>query len=123
VLITFLSLSLSLTHTSLLFANRVVEMLPEILNYAKIQFLKTHEAASGVVELCDTFLSHVNLLASIVKLRTNCAVSLTDFADPTKARYSVILHLALTFFLFCSKILTRGKIFVLLSTKGKSVIN
>jgi len=67
-------------------ALRVVEMLPEILNYAKIQFMKTHEAASGVVELCDTFLSHVNLLATIVKLRTKCVISLTDLVDPAKAR-------------------------------------
>eukprot|EP01087_Luapelamoeba_hula_P024804 TRINITY_DN9571_c0_g1_i1.p1 TRINITY_DN9571_c0_g1~~TRINITY_DN9571_c0_g1_i1.p1 ORF type:complete len:900 (+),score=149.53 TRINITY_DN9571_c0_g1_i1:278-2701(+) len=63
-----------------------INLIQQLLLYAKLQFLRSsHE--SGGVSLCDTILSHVELLQSLIISKCDLGgVSLSHFSDPQKAR-------------------------------------
>jgi len=63
-----------------------INLIQELLRYAKLQFMKD-PSGSGGVSLCDTILSHVELLQSLVLSGTEMTdFSLMDFSDTQKAR-------------------------------------
>jgi hypothetical protein len=67
---------------------RLVLALKDILNYAKLVLFKNPaEVQSGTIELCDTFIAHVELLERIVRLRCPLQVQMQDLADSNRARH------------------------------------
>ncbi len=64
----------------------IINMIQELLLYAKLQFLNS-DSTNEKENLCDTFLSHVELLQSL--LISKClpaGFAVKDFSDPQKAR-------------------------------------
>ena len=66
---------------------RMVEALRKMLQFGKVLFLKHPvEAHSGIIELCDSFLSQLDLIGQIVQSKKPLQVQIADFADQNKAR-------------------------------------
>ncbi len=64
-----------------------MDALRELLMYAKLQFVKSADSVnSGTAELCDSFVSHVDLFVSIVRAQAHVTVQLADFSESHKAR-------------------------------------
>jgi hypothetical protein len=67
--------------------DRLMDALRELLMYAKLQFVKSADSVnSGTAELCDSFVSHVDLFVSIVRAQAHVTVQLADFSESHKAR-------------------------------------
>lgn len=69
----------------------VINLLTQLYSYAKLQFQKAqlegHELASSGVAMADTYLSHVELLQSLLSSKyLSSGFALKDFGDPHKAR-------------------------------------
>ncbi len=63
-----------------------INLIEQLLMYAKMQFLRAPNASGGV-SLCDTILSHVELLQSLTISKCPVGkISLMDFSDTQKAR-------------------------------------
>eukprot|EP00029_Vermamoeba_vermiformis_P001872 TRINITY_DN1209_c0_g1_i2.p1 TRINITY_DN1209_c0_g1~~TRINITY_DN1209_c0_g1_i2.p1 ORF type:complete len:998 (-),score=312.73 TRINITY_DN1209_c0_g1_i2:110-3103(-) len=68
-------------------AIKLMDALRELLMYAKLQFVKSADSLnSGTAELCDSFVSHVDLFVSIVRAQAHVTVQLADFSESHKAR-------------------------------------
>jgi zinc finger FYVE domain-containing protein 26 len=68
-------------------AIKLMDALRELLMYAKLQFVKSADSVnSGTAELCDSFVSHVDLFVSIVRAQAHVTVQLADFSESHKAR-------------------------------------
>jgi zinc finger FYVE domain-containing protein 26 len=63
----------------------VINLIKQLLTYAKFQFIKDPNSSSGTV-LCDSFLGHVELLQSLLISKCPVTVSLKDFSDKKKVR-------------------------------------
>eukprot|EP01088_Endostelium_zonatum_P017284 TRINITY_DN5017_c0_g1_i1.p1 TRINITY_DN5017_c0_g1~~TRINITY_DN5017_c0_g1_i1.p1 ORF type:complete len:2070 (+),score=517.04 TRINITY_DN5017_c0_g1_i1:625-6210(+) len=64
-----------------------VNLIQQLVLYAKLQFSK--DSNSSGISLCDTILSHVELLQSLIISKCDLGgdhVSLMDFSDPKKSR-------------------------------------
>lgn len=66
---------------------RTVESLIRMLQFGKVLFLKHPvEAHSGIIELCETFLDHLDIMLRIVQSKKPLQVQMADFSDPHKSR-------------------------------------
>ena len=66
---------------------RIVEALIRMLQFGKVLFLKHPvEAHSGIIELCESFLAHLDIMLRIVQSKKPLQVQMADFSDPHKAR-------------------------------------
>lgn len=66
---------------------RIVESLIRMLQFGKVLFLKHPvEAHSGIIELCESFLAHLDIMLRIVQSKKPLQVQMADFGDPHKSR-------------------------------------
>jgi hypothetical protein len=69
----------------------IITMIQELLLYGKVQFLKSDShTAIERANLCDTFLSHIELLQSLlISQSLPAGFSVRDFSDSQKARLAI----------------------------------
>ena len=64
----------------------LLNIIQNLLFYAKLQFSKEQETGSGGFALCQSLLSNIELLHSLYISKTGIPVSLTDLSNPLKVR-------------------------------------
>jgi len=64
----------------------VINIIQQLLFHAKVTYLKSYEQSHSFVELCDTYIGHVDLLQILVSSNCGQSVSLADLNEPSKAR-------------------------------------
>jgi hypothetical protein len=64
----------------------VINIIQQLLFHAKVTYLKSYEQSHSFIELCDTYIGHVDLLQILVSSNCGQSVSLADLNEPSKAR-------------------------------------
>lgn len=64
----------------------IVGIIQQLLFHAKMSYLRMSDGNSSLVALCDTYITHMEVLRMLVSERCSASVTLADLNEPAKTR-------------------------------------